>query len=206
MTESGIKKIGVLALQGAVTEHMNMLELCGSEPVAVKRKGELDEVQGLIIPGGESTAIGKLMVKYGFVEKIRELSFQGFPIYGSCAGLILLAKRLTEGDQPLLGLMDIEVKRNAFGRQVDSFEANLEIADLGEKPFPGVFIRAPWIEEAGPKVKVMSRYSDKAVMAQEGNLLVSAFHPELTGDLRVHKYFMEMVEQRVKAEEMSKKG
>lgn len=206
MTESVIKKIGVLALQGAVTEHTNMLELCGSETVAVKRKGELDEVQGLIIPGGESTAIGKLMVKYGFVEKIRELSFQGFPIYGSCAGLILLAKQLTEGDQPLLGLMDIEVRRNAFGRQVDSFEANLEIADLGEKPFPGVFIRAPWIEEAGPKVKVMSRYSDKAVMAQEGNFLVSAFHPELTSDLRIHKYFMEMVEQRARAKEMSKKG
>jgi 5'-phosphate synthase pdxT subunit len=199
------ERIGVLDLQGAVAEHLTMLELCGVQAVAVKRANELEGLQGLIVPGGESTAIGKLMVKYGFVEGIKELVSKEFPIYGTCAGLILLAKRLTEGDQPLLGLMDIEVKRNAFGRQVDSFEASLDIPSLGAKPFPGVFIRAPWIEEVGPTVKVMSRYRDKAIMAQEGALLVTAFHPELTSDPRIHRYFVEMTRKFVSVSETSER-
>jgi 5'-phosphate synthase pdxT subunit len=195
------EKIGVLDLQGAVAEHLNMLELCGVQPVAVKRREELEKLQGLIIPGGESTAIGKLMVKYGFVETIKKLALRGLPIYGTCAGLILLASHLIEGDQPLLELMDIEANRNAFGRQVDSFESELDIPALGDEPFPGVFIRAPWIVQAGPTVKVLSRYRDKIIMAQEGALLVTAFHPELTSDLRVHRYFVDMTRKSLSTTE-----
>lgn len=182
-----------------------MLELCGVQPVAVKRREELERLQGLIIPGGESTAIGKLMVKYGFVETIKDLALRGLPIYGTCAGLILLASHLIEGEQPLLELMDIEANRNAFGRQVDSFESELEIPALGDEPFPGVFIRAPWIVQAGPTVKVLSRYRDKIIMAQEGGLLVTAFHPELTSDLRIHKYFVDMVHKSSGVAEVSER-
>jgi len=192
-------KIGVLALQGAVREHIRHIEALGAEGVIIKRPHELKNVAGLIIPGGESTAIGKLMAEYGFVDEIRSFDNAGKPIYGTCAGMILLAKNITEGDQPLLSLMDIEVRRNAFGRQRESFETDLDIKDIG--PFKAVFIRAPWIESVGEGVTVMAELADfdkmKAikVMARQGSLLASAFHPELTGDLRVHKYFLDMVKE-----------
>ena len=186
-------KIGVLALQGAVREHIHHIEALGATGVVVKRPHELNEVAGLIIPGGESTTIGKLMVEYSFIDVIRDFSATGKPIYGTCAGMILLAKEITEGDQPLLSLMDIEARRNAFGRQRESFEADLDIKDIG--PFKAVFIRAPWIETIGADVEVMAELGTAKVMAKQGNLLVSAFHPELTGDLRVHKYFVDMVKE-----------
>ncbi len=187
--------IGVLALQGAVAEHIRILELCGAEVIPIKKPEEIDRIQALVIPGGESTTIGKLMVKYSFAKKIKDAHKQGMPIFGTCAGLVLVAKQLTEGKQPLLGLIDIKVKRNAFGRQRESFEADLGIPELGTDSFPCVFIRSPWIEYTGPKVKVMSRFNNKVVMAREGNVLVSAFHPELTEDLRIHRYFVDMVKK-----------
>lgn len=167
----------------------------------IKKPHELSRIDALIIPGGESTTIGKLMVKYGFVDVIRELHEEGLPIYGTCAGLILLAKRISEGTQPfdstqgrpLLGLMDIEARRNAFGRQRESFEADLDIAGITPPPFPAVFIRAPWIESVEPGVTIMAEFGGKVVMARQGNLLVSAFHPELMDDPRIHRYFIEMI-------------
>jgi len=187
--------IGVLALQGAVREHLQILEACGARGVALKYPAELQLCEGLILPGGESTTIGKLMVACGFLEELRTLSHAGIPIYGTCAGLIVLARRITEGDQPLLGLMDITARRNAFGRQVDSFETDLVLEEIAERqqPFRAVFIRAPWIDEVGPEVRVMGEFGGKAVMAREDGMLVSAFHPELTGDDRVHRYFLNMV-------------
>ncbi|MEW6189464.1 MAG: pyridoxal 5'-phosphate synthase glutaminase subunit PdxT [Actinomycetota bacterium] len=183
--------IGVLALQGAVREHVQMIERCKARGISIKRPHELSLIDALIIPGGESTTIGKLMEKYNFVETIRKFHADGLPVYGTCAGLILLAKKITEGTQPLLKLMDIEVKRNAFGRQRESFEANLDIPELGSRPFKGVFIRAPWIESVGSGVTVMAKFDGKIIMARQNGLLVSAFHPELTGDCRIHEYFIE---------------
>ncbi len=186
--------IGVLALQGAVREHIRMLEELGAGGLAVKYPDQIAQCDGLIIPGGESTTIGKLMIRHGFLEPLRRRIEEGMPVFGTCAGMIVLARNLVEGDQPLLGLMDIKVRRNAYGRQVDSFEDRLEIeaVDSGE-PFTGVFIRAPWIEEVGPEVQVLSRHRGRIVMAREGNILVSAFHPELTDDRRIHRYFLDMV-------------
>ncbi len=186
--------IGVLALQGAVREHTKMLEDLGATAVAVKRPEQLAVCQGLIIPGGESTTIGKLMVRYGFLEPLRERIAEGMRVFGTCAGMIVLARELVEGDQPLLGSMDIKVRRNAYGRQVDSFEDRLEIDGISSaEPFAGVFIRAPWIEEVGPEVQVLGRHRGRIVMAREGNILVAAFHPELTEDARIHRYFLDMV-------------
>lgn len=189
--------IGVLALQGAVREHLRMLERCGARGIGLKYPAELHLCQGLIIPGGESTAIGKLMAAYGFLDEVRELARGGMPVYGTCAGLIMLARRTAEGEQPLLGLMDITARRNAFGRQVDSFETDLAIRGIedGSRPFRAVFIRAPWIEQAGPEVKVMGEFEGRAVIARQDGMLVSAFHPELTDDVRVHRYFLDMVEE-----------
>ncbi len=190
--------IGVLALQGAVREHVRMIEGCGARGIMVKYPAELHLCQGLIIPGGESTTMGKLMQTYGFLEEIRSLAREGMPLYGTCAGLIMMASRLVEGDQPLLALMDITARRNAFGRQVDSFEADLELRGIEDegRPFRGVFIRAPWIEEVGPEVEVMGEFSGRAVIARQDGMLVSAFHPELTRDDRVHRFFLRMVEER----------
>lgn len=186
-------KIGVLALQGAVREHIKHIEELGATGRIIKRPRELHEVAGLIIPGGESTTIGKLMVDYDFIEPIRAFNEEGKPIFGTCAGMILLAKRITEGDQPLLSLMDVEARRNAFGRQRESFEAELDIKGIG--PFKAVFIRAPWIEAVGEGVDVLAEFDTIKVMARQENLLASAFHPELTEDLRVHKFFMDMVKE-----------
>jgi len=186
-------KLGVLALQGAFREHRQMLELCGVKVVEIRSPEQLDDVQGLIIPGGESTTIGKMMVRWGLLGKIRERAAAGMGIYGTCAGMILLAKEIVGSDQPRLGLMDITVKRNAFGRQRESFEADLTVPEFGPEPIRAVFIRAPYIEAAGPEVQVLARVNDKIVIARQGRFLVTAFHPELTKCDRIHRYFVDML-------------
>ncbi len=185
--------IGVLALQGAFREHRRMLELCGVETVEIRKPEELDQVQGLVIPGGESTTIGKLMVEWGLMEKIKARAAQGMAIYGTCAGMIMLAKEIIGSDQPRLGLMDITVQRNAFGRQRESFEAEMDVPEFGDSPLRAVFIRAPYIEKAGPGVQALAKVNDKIVIARQGKFLATAFHPELTNDERVHRYFINMV-------------
>lgn len=190
-------KIGVLALQGAFREHRMMIEACGQEAVEVRKLSELAKVHGLIVPGGESTTIGKLMVEFGLDQAIIKRAEAGMPIFGTCAGLIVLAKNIVGSTQYSLGLMDIEVKRNAFGRQVDSFEVDLPISVLGYKPFRAVFIRAPLIENVAPNVGILAQYNDKIVFARQGNFLASSFHPELTGDNRIHRYFLKMVEEAI---------
>lgn len=188
-------RIGVLALQGAVAEHMRMLEKAGAEAVAVKRTEQLDRIDGIIIPGGESTTIGKLMNTYGFVDPLRSFSAQGKPIFGTCAGLILVAKTI-EGGTPEahLALMDMKVARNAFGRQRESFEADLDVKGVGGQ-VRAVFIRAPIILETGPQVEVLSEYGGRIVAARQQHLLATSFHPELTEDHRLHAYFLDMVKQ-----------
>lgn len=186
-------KIGVLALQGAVEEHIVSIERAGAEGVPVKKVEQLEELDGLIIPGGESTTIGKLMRKYGFIEAVRKFSAQRKPIFGTCAGMIVLAERIAGGEESHLGLMDITVARNAFGRQKDSFECDLQVKGI-EEPVRAVFIRAPLIQKVGPEVEVLSTYKDEIVTARQQHLLVSSFHPELTDDYRLHQYFAEMVE------------
>lgn len=160
----------------------------------MRRRRELKGIDALVIPGGESTTIGKLMVSYHLLDPLRSLGAAGLPIFGTCAGLVMLAREVCEGDQPLLGLMDIKVRRNAFGRQVKSFEAPLEIPALGPDKFPGVFIRAPWIEEAAaPDVEILASHDGHPIAARQGRLLVTAFHPELTGDLRLHRFFLDTI-------------
>lgn len=185
-------KIGVLALQGAVTEHIRSIELAGAKGVAIKRTEELDDIQGLIIPGGESTTIGKLMRKYGFIDAIRQFHEAGKPIFGTCAGLIVLAKSIEGQEEPHLGLMDITVARNAFGRQRESFETDLDVKGINE-PIRAVFIRAPLIRSVDDHVDVLSSYNGEIVTARQGQLLASSFHPELTDDYRLHQYFVDMV-------------
>jgi pyridoxal 5'-phosphate synthase pdxT subunit len=189
-------KIGVLALQGAFREHIETLRKLGVNAVEVRLPEQLEGLDGLIIPGGESTAIGKLAVKYGLSEAIRRFAEQGHPVYGTCAGMILVSRDVQRAgtDQPLLGLMDVKVERNAFGRQIDSFETDLPIPALGDRPFPAIFIRAPKIESVGNEVEVLASLPDGTpVAARQGNMLVTAFHPELSSDLRFHKYFVDMV-------------
>lgn len=187
-------KIGVLALQGAVAEHMRSIKLAGGEPVEVKRVEQLDELQGLIIPGGESTTIGKLMRKYGFIDAIRSFSAQGRPIFGTCAGMIVLSERIEGAEEPHLGLMDMTVARNAFGRQKESFETELTIEGI-EGTVRAVFIRAPLISEVGGKVEVLSSYNGEMVTARQGHLLACSFHPELTDDFSLHAYFLNMARE-----------
>ena len=189
-----MRRVGVLALQGAFIEHEKALRELGAEVTEVRLPEELAGLEGLIVPGGESTTIGKLAVAYGLVEPLRQLAGRGFPIWGTCAGMILLAKSIVGNeDQPLIGAMDIVVRRNAFGRQVDSFVVSLDIPALdGEgAPFPAVFIRAPMIEQTGPGVEVLARLPEGPIVAaRQGNLLATAFHPELTEDRRFHRYFL----------------
>ena len=189
------KKVGVLALQGDFAEHIASLRKLGVEALAVRLPQDLESLDGLIIPGGESTTIGRLMASYGFVETLRELSQDDFPIFGTCAGMILLARSVLDLlDVVTIGAMGIKVRRNAFGRQVDSFETFLSVPALGEAPFPAVFIRAPIILEAEPEVEILASLPNGTpVSARQGNLLVSAFHPELTPDLRFHAYFLDVV-------------
>ena len=187
-------KIGVLALQGAFREHVYALEALDVGAVAVRLPSQLEALAGLIIPGGESTAIAKLMETYGFYEPITQRHAQGMAVWGTCAGAILVAREVVDGvlDQRSLDLMDVEVRRNAYGRQVDSFEADLDFAHVGEV-FRGVFIRAPWIESAGEGVEVLSRHEGHIVAARQDRLLATTFHPELTGDPRIHRFFVEHV-------------
>ena len=182
--------MGVLSLQGAVEEHLRMIKRCGFEGVKVKTVGDLEKVDRLIIPGGESTTIGKLAKIYGLDQEISKRGREGMPIFGTCAGMILLANKVVDNEQIRFKLIDIEVERNAFGRQVDSFEADLKIENLNGKLFRAVFIRAPYIRKIGSNVKVLAKFKGKIIMARQKNILVSSFHPELTDDLRVHKYFL----------------
>lgn len=185
-------RIGVLALQGAFIEHERILARLGVQPVEVRLPEHLEGLDGLIIPGGESTTIGKLAVKWHLMEPIRALAQSGRPVWGTCAGMILMAKEVVDGvpDQPLLNVMDIAVRRNAFGRQVDSFEADLTVPVLGAEPFHAVFIRAPLIERVGEEVETIASLAYGAVAARQGNLLATAFHPELMEDDRFHRYFL----------------
>lgn len=185
--------VGVLALQGAFREHQHSLEACGVKTVQVRKPQQLEGLDALVIPGGESTTMGKLLLQYDLMEPIVNLGRKGLPIFGTCAGLIILAREINGSDQPRLGLMNIKVERNAFGRQVHSFEADLDISELGEQPFRGVFIRAPYIMDVSDGVKVLATFEGKIVCARQKNLLSAAFHPELTQDLRLHRYFLDKV-------------
>ena len=194
-------KIGVLAAQGAFAEHIAVLKKLKVAALPVRLPRELEGVDGLIIPGGESTAISRLMANYDLTSEIKNRARDGLPILGTCAGMILLAKELPDSSVEPLGLMGITVRRNAFGRQVDSFETELSIPVLGEKSFPAVFIRAPLIERADGNVTILAKLNNGAgVAARQGTLLVAAFHPELTSDLRFHRYFLNIVAEHSKSE------
>ena len=188
----GPKRIGVLALQGAFQEHVEILKELGVEPVEVRSVEDLKGLAGLIVPGGESTAIGNLMVESGLLDGVRSFFYKGGPVWGTCAGMVLAASATTGSRQPLLGLMNALVERNGFGRQVHSFEKELEIEGF-EEPFVGVFIRAPFFEDVGPGVEVLSEVDGRVVAARGENILVTAFHPELTDDTRFHEYFLREV-------------
>jgi 5'-phosphate synthase pdxT subunit len=185
-------RIGILALQGAVREHRNLLHRLGVETVDVLNPVDLDKIDGLILPGGESTTVGKLLIRYNLLEPIAELGRKGLPIFGTCTGLILLSKHINNSEQYRLGLMDTYVERNAFGRQLASFEADMSIPVLGDIPFHTVFIRAPYIDRVEDNVKVLLSFQDKILFAKQDNFLAAAFHPELTDDTRVHEYFLNM--------------
>ncbi len=197
--------VGVLALQGAVREHVAMLERAGARAIAVRRASELSEVDGLVLPGGESTTMSRLLETFELLEPVRARIADGMPAFGSCAGMILLARQVLDGrpDQQQLGGLDVVVRRNAFGRQVDSFESELDFAGVG--PVHAVFIRAPWVEKAGDGVDVLATVAgapgedDQAariVAVRQGAVLATAFHPELTGDERVHRLFVDIVAQQ----------
>ena len=189
-------KIGVLASQGAFAEHIAVLRQLGAEAVPVRVPRELEGLDGLIIPGGESTSISKLMLSDDLADKIKNQVDNGMPVFGTCAGMILLAGDVADSSIPSLKLLNVKVKRNAFGRQKDSFETTLDIPVLGDKPFPAVFIRAPLIELVNNGVDVLARLNTSAIVAvRQGNILASAFHPELTDDHRFHRYFLGIVAQ-----------
>ncbi len=189
--------VGVLALQGDFEEHVVVLKTLGVRVVEVRLPEQLADLRGLIIPGGESTTIVRLMYQWELLEPVRQRALDGMGVWGTCAGAILLAERSSDLDREGLRLMDIDVERNAFGRQVDSFEVMLEAAVLGPRPFRAVFIRAPVISRVGPMVEVLSSLPDGTVVAaRQGRLLATAFHPELTDDTRFHEYFLNLVTDR----------
>jgi len=185
-------RIGVLALQGDFKEHAEILRKLGVEPVEVREVEDLEGLAGMIVPGGESTAIGNLMVSSGLLDGVRSFFYKGGPVWGTCAGMVLAASATTGPRQPLLGLMNALVERNGFGRQVYSFEQDLDVEGF-EEPFMGVFIRAPFFEDVGPGVEVLSEVDGRVVAARGENILVTAFHPELTDDTRFHEYFLREV-------------
>jgi pyridoxal 5'-phosphate synthase pdxT subunit len=196
-------KIGVLALQGAFIEHINRLREVGAEAVEVRLPTDLEGLDGIIIPGGESTTIGRLMDWYELIEPIRQMAKSGIPIWGTCAGMIVLATGVDPDSraqhQPVLQLLDITVRRNAFGSQLDSFEAELDMPQISGEPIPTVFIRAPIVSEVGDGVEVLGRLADgKIIAVRQGNIVATAFHPELTGDKRLHSWFLALVEESVK--------
>lgn len=188
-------KVGVIGVQGAVSEHLEMLKKCNCESVWIRKHRQLETVHALIIPGGESTTISRLLIESGMLKRVRELGEQGMPIYGTCAGLVLLAKegceQVERTGQELLKLMDMRVCRNAFGSQRESFEAEIEIDGIGK--YPGVFIRAPAIEKTWGKCMPLANFEGKIVAAKQNNLLATSFHPELTDDKRIHEFFLELV-------------
>lgn len=186
--------IGVLGLQGAVREHVRAIEASGAQAVIVKRTEQLEEVDGLILPGGESTTMRRLIDKYGFMEPLREFAKAEKPMFGTCAGMILLAKNLVGYEESHIGVMDITVERNAFGRQKDSFEVALSMKGVGEG-FIGVFIRAPYVVDVEDRVEVLCTHEDRMVAVRQNHLLAASFHPELTDDHRVTAYFVEMVKE-----------
>lgn len=187
-------KIGVLALQGSVAEHISMLSMIAEvQPVEVKTPQDLAEVSGLIIPGGESTTIGKLLKEFKLEKPIKEAALSGMPVWGTCAGMIILAKDIIGEDYTHLGLMDISVRRNAYGSQLDSFSSSQAIPAVSSEEIPLVFIRAPWVESVGENVQVLARVNNRIVAARQDNLIATSFHPELTKDISFHKYFAQLV-------------
>lgn len=199
-TVPGVPTVGVLALQGDVAEHLRAIEASGARPVPVRRPAELDAVDGLIIPGGESTTIWKLAVIFDLAGPLRELIAAGLPVFGSCAGMIMLASRLVDQavGQETFAAIDMTVRRNAFGRQVDSFESDIAIAGMQGPPFRAVFIRAPWVQEIAPGVEILATEprTGRIVAVRQGPALATAFHPELTQDYRVHEIFIDMLKER----------
>jgi pyridoxal 5'-phosphate synthase pdxT subunit len=189
-------KVGVLAYQGDVREHLAALEAVGAAPVEVRRVEELEAVDGLVVPGGESTVIGKLADRYGLLEPLRRRVAAGLPTFGTCAGLIFLAREVEGPPQHLLGVLDVRVRRNAFGRQVASFEAEVDVKGVDGGPVSGAFIRAPWVAEAGPEVEVLAEVDGKVVAVRQGNLLATAFHPELSGEVRLHRWLVDLIAER----------
>lgn len=185
-------KIGVLSIQGGVREHINHVKALGSDAVEIKKLEDLQGIDGLILPGGESTAIGKILRERNLLNPLREKIISGLPVWGTCAGMILLAKEIDSEDITHLSVMDIKVRRNAYGRQIDSFEAEAAIEGITQEPIPLVFIRAPYIVGVGDKVKILHKLNGNIVAAVQDNILVTSFHPELTNDLKFHKYFLEL--------------
>jgi 5'-phosphate synthase pdxT subunit len=196
MTEPGTRppRIGVLAVQGAVREHVRAITDVGAEAVEVRLPRDLVDLDALILPGGESTTMRKLIDAYGLREPIASLARGGAPLLGTCAGMILLAERIADGDEPVFGLLDIEVRRNGYGRQLDSFEADLSVPSLGDEPLHGVFIRAPMVTDVGHRTEVLARDPDGTPVAvRQGRVVATAFHPELTGDRRLHRLLKDMI-------------
>lgn len=190
-------KIGVLGLQGAIREHIRSIEASGAEGVVIKRKEQLDDIQGIILPGGESTTMRRLIDKYDFFDALVEFGRKGKPVFGTCAGLILMAKNITGQDKAHLGFMDMTVTRNAFGRQKESFEMDLPVKGIADD-FNAVFIRAPYVTEAGDKVEVLAEREGAIVAAKQDHFLCASFHPELTDDHRMTAFFVKMVEESIK--------
>jgi 5'-phosphate synthase pdxT subunit len=187
-------RVGILALQGDVREHAAALRDVRAEPVEVRLPRDLAGVEALILPGGESTTMRRLIDVYGLAEPILSLAASGAPMWGTCAGMILMARRITDGDQPILPMLDIEVRRNAYGRQLDSFEADLAVPSLGDEPLHAVFIRAPVVTDVGPGVEVLATDPmGRTVAVRQGRLLATAFHPELTGDRRFHRALVDLI-------------
>ena len=191
--------VGVLALQGDVVEHVRALENARARTLEVRTPEDLVRVDALVVPGGESTTVIRLLDRFGLIAPITQRVADGMPFWGTCMGMIVAARDVAELAQPTLGLLDVTVRRNAFGRQVDSAEVPLSIPALGSAPFPAIFIRAPWIERTGPEVETLAEYEGHGVMVRQKNVLGTSFHPELTADHRVHDYFLSMVAPRAKA-------
>ncbi|MDR1933524.1 MAG: pyridoxal 5'-phosphate synthase glutaminase subunit PdxT [Spirochaetales bacterium] len=189
-----MKKIGVLALQGDFSKHMKTLTAAGACGVEVRESSDIEKIDGLILPGGESTTIGKLLERYRMIEPLKQFAAAGKPIYGTCAGGILLAKNIEKYNQVKLDLLDITIARNAYGRQIESFEADIPAPSLGELPLRGVFIRAPVITRMGKGVELIAQFGGSPVFIRQGNIIVTTFHPELTDDLRVHRFFLSLAQ------------
>ena len=199
-------RVGILAVQGAISEHEEALAAVGAEPRQVRRPEEMDGLSGLVIPGGESTTFGLVAERSGLLAAVRRAVAGGLPTLGTCAGLIMLARATVGGAQPLVGGMDLVVRRNAFGRQRASFEATLAVPAIGEDPVHGVFIRAPWIESAGPGVELLAHHDGHGVAARQGGLLATAFHPELAGERRFHAWLVERARERGDEREHREEG